>query len=178
MQRLDTNVRGFTLIDTIVVVTIAAVIMAIAVPIANTIISNFRLQNAVMAITGAIQATRMEAISTTLPMKVTFSKATNTYQAAFCSTCNVYATTGAYTNGHAPKTPGGQPFLPNPVAFSGAGSGVTLSADTTFYLRPGGAVQTTEGTTSCPTLAPFTLSYRGTTKTITVGCYGQITVTP
>jgi len=189
MRQASKNVRGFSGIEITVVVAIALVLMAVAVPTANTIMGAFRLQNAVNAVTGAIQATRLQAISTTTPHKLTFTAATNTYQVQYCldtvtgQPCTILTTARTYSNIMLSSvTPTATTTYTGPAAggipFSGVNSGVVLSANTTFYFRPGGAVQSTEGTTTCPTLTPFTLTYNNVTKTITVGCYGQITVTP
>jgi len=182
MRQSSKNARGFSGIEITVVVAIALVLMAVAVPTANTIMTAFRLQSAVNTVTGAIQMTRMQAISTTTPYKLTFTAATNTYQVSYCQVaggqpCSIVAPTGTYGNTIMLSSVA-TTYTATAVSFAGVNSGVILSADTTFYFRPGGAVQSTEGTTTCPTLTPFTLTYNNVTKTITVGCYGQITVTP
>ncbi len=186
MRQSSKNVCGFSGIEITVVVAIALVLMAVAVPTANTVMTAFRLQSAVNTVTGAIQMTRMQAISTTTPYKLTFTAATNTYQVWYCQAvsgqpCSILAPTGTYVNTMLSSVEPANSTYTGPttgVPFAGVNSGVVLSANTTFFFRPGGAVQSTEGTTSCPTLAPFTLTYNNVTKTITVGCYGQITVTP
>lgn len=157
--------RGFTAIETIVVVSIAVIVTAMAVPQGVTILNAYKLQSAVSAVTGAIQATRMQAVGNTTPYKIVFTKSSNSYQISSCNGCSILSPTGnTYTN------------INTSIPFA-TDSRVVLSADTTLYLRPGGAVQLTEGTSACPTVTSFTLTYKGTTKTIAVGCYGQITVT-
>ena len=72
-----------------------------------------------------------------------------------------------------------QNLTPGSGSYANVGSAVPLSAspvtmtpNTTLQFKPDGAVAATVGGLS------FTISYQGTTETITVTNYGNVSVTP
>lgn len=168
--------NGFSMVEMLVVVSIIIVTTAMALPRVFTAVQYRALQNTLLSSAGAIQLARFQAVSTGVPYEITFSSTNSTYQLLACSNCtgNIYDPNSTYTFGTAPA-----PYnLPIPFA---AADGPTLGASQSFYFRPGGAVQTTWGTTNCTTNPPPTsmqlvFSYQGVSKTLTVGCYGNVTV--
>lgn len=161
--------HGFTLMELVVVLAIILVITAIALPQVVTILAMTSMNSAVNAATGAIAAARSQSMSEGEPFKIVFSAASLSYSVSRCATCTS-ATLPADEIYTAVANKTSIPLAPN--------ANLALSADQTLYLRPGGAVQTTVGTTNCSAWPTLTLTNTQVqrTKTITIGCYGQITV--
>lgn len=147
--------RGFTLLELVFVVLIAILLTVIALPILNDVMVSFRLRSAVSSVTGAIQSTRFQAISSGYPYQVVLDKTASTIQAQ--SDPN---RTGTFSN------------LGNAIPLSGSSIPVVLGTSTTLQFRPSGLVAATTGSTT------LTLTYGGKTETITVSSYGNIKVTP
>jgi prepilin-type N-terminal cleavage/methylation domain-containing protein len=147
--------RGFTLIEMVLVVAIVLVIAAISVPVINNVMATYRLRSAVASITGAIQATRYQAISSGYPFQLVLSTTTSTYQVQ-----SDPGLTGTFAN------------VGNAVPLANSAIPVTLGAATTLRFRPSGLVTATVGATT------LTLTYGGKTETIAVSNYGNIKVTP
>ena len=72
--------RGFTLIETVIVVAIALVLGAIAVPFIQSTIRYFSLRAAASSLSGAIQSTRYQAIFHGCKYQIAFRAATYDYQ--------------------------------------------------------------------------------------------------
>ena len=156
--------RGFTLIETVIVVAIALVLGAIAIPFIQSSTRYFSLRAAASSLSGAIQSTRYQAIFHGCKYQIAFRAATYDYQisseapAAGATTC-----AGAFTN------------VGGPIPLAGARTGVTLNADVTLQFSPGGIVQPVAGN-----MAAITLTQPGVTtaETIQVSTYGKVLVTP
>jgi len=146
---------GFTLVEMMVVVAIGIVVTAIAVPTVSSVMNTYRLRAAVSSVTGAIQSTRYQAISSGYAFQVVLSKANSTIQVQ--------------------SDPGGTNTFANvgsAIPLASSSIPVVLGANTTLQFRPSGLVQATAGSTT------LTLTYRGKTETITVSNYGNVKVTP
>ncbi len=152
---------GFSLIEMVLVVSIALLMAVIAIPLLNNIMNAYRLRSAVSAVTGFIQSARYQAISSGYGYRVALNKAASTVQIQ-SDPNNI----GTYTNLCVPAAPA------CPIPLSGSGILVVLGADTTLQFRPSGIVTATAGTTT------LTLTYGGKTETITVSSYGNVKVTP
>src|SRR5215470_13377343 len=72
--------RGFTLLELLFTVLIGIILTAIALPLINNVMTNFKLRSAVASVTGAIQTTRFQAISAGYAYQVVFDKTASTYQ--------------------------------------------------------------------------------------------------
>jgi len=144
---------GFSMIELVVTLAVILVVTAIAVPMIGSAMSGYRLKEAVLSVTGAIQATRYRAISAGYEYRVVFTSATMTYQVQSDPT-----RTGAYAN------------VGNTVPLTS--SKTTLNQDTTLQFRPSGAVSATTGAMT------LVLTLSGKTETITVLPYGNVNVTP
>lgn len=147
--------QGFTLLELVFVVLIALLLTVIALPVLNDVMVGFRLRSAVSSVTGAIQSTRFQAISSGYPYQVVLDKTVSTIQVQ--SDPN---RTGTFAN------------LGSAIPLSGSSIPVVLGTSTTLQFRPSGLVTAAAGSTT------LTLTYGGKTETITVSSYGNIKVTP
>ncbi|HEV3301080.1 MAG TPA: type II secretion system protein [Planctomycetaceae bacterium] len=144
--------RGYSLIEVIFAVVIILILAAFAVPQMGTVIFQYRLQGAVASATWAVQSTRYQALMAGFPYQVVFKKATNNYQIQ-----DLPPGAGAYAN------------VGTAVPLSG--TTIALNQDTTFRFLPNGSVSAPTGA-----LNNFTITYHGSTKTITVSTYGNVKV--
>jgi prepilin-type N-terminal cleavage/methylation domain-containing protein len=171
---------GFTLLELLFVVVIMSIMTAMAVPVATSIIANYRMQAVENAIKGAIQTARYQAISSGFPFAITFNKTTLTYQVTCSPTYNPAQTGNTWIS--TSQCGSTTNYYNSAVPFSTSYS-AQLDNTYTFYMRPGGAVQTADNQViNCSASAgswQMTLSYPGlTNEVITVGCYGDITIAP
>ena len=155
--------RGFSLVELVVVVAIAMIVMATAIPGIRRMSQLYAMRSAVTSVTGAIQAARYNAIFHGCRYQLAFSAAANTYTVA-----NQVGAAGAQTCTAAYSAPG--------AAIPIQGRGTTLGADITLQFLPSGVVQ------AVPAGAiNMKISYAGTglsDEQIQVSNYGKILVTP
>jgi len=153
--------RGFTLLELVLVLLVAGILAAIAVPMIQNTLRVYELRSSVTAVTGAIQATRYQAIYHGCDYQLVFNAATFNYTVQ--SEAPAVGGTACLAAYPAAGTP-----IPLP------GKGVTLGGNVTLVLHPSGQVQTTVGTVS-----PMTVTYPGLpVENITVSNYGRVYVTP
>lgn len=145
---------GFSLIEVLVVIAIAAVLAAYAIPRVDKAVQAYRFNAAVEACTGIIQSTRYQAIMRGYPYALAFDPATLTYQVS-----------------NQPAGATGFTAVGGPVPFANPGE-LTLSQATTLQFGPNGTVQATTGTMS------FQLVSSLKTKTITISGVGNVSVSP
>jgi Tfp pilus assembly protein FimT len=150
---------GFTMIELIMVMLVAMVISAFAIPIVSDVLSFYRLRSAVSNATWAIQATRFQALMAGYPFQVTFSGGTGGvnpgYQiASMPSGTTSYANVGA--------------LIPL------SGSPVTLTANTVIQLQPNGTLAVTA---AGATVTSMQIAYSGNSSTITMSNYGNLAIT-
>jgi hypothetical protein len=121
-----------------------------ALPTTVNALRNYRLTAAVAAATGAISATRYQAIMHAYPYNITFNSADATYQVAS-------------------EPPPATSFtdVAGAVPLSGVGD-VTINQTTTLQFNANGTVSATTGTMS------FTISNGLLTKTISVTGVGDV----
>lgn len=149
------SIRGFTLVEMVFVIAIAMIVVTMSLPIINSVMTTYRLRSAVASITGAIQTTRYQAISSGYPFQLVLSTTSSTFQVQ-----SDPGLSGTYAN------------VGSAVPLANSAIPVVLGADTTLRFRPSGLVAATTGSTT------LTLAYHGKTETITVSNYGNIKVTP
>lgn len=142
---------GFSLLELALVLTLAMITAGMAIPVAQTGIASYQLSAAVDGATGAIQTTRYQAIMNGYPFQLQLIPTNNKFQVLSAVPPNT-----SFSN------------VGNAVPYSGAP--VTLSAATTLQFKPNGSVSVVAGANT------FTISYKGTTKTVTVSNYGSISV--
>jgi Tfp pilus assembly protein FimT len=154
---------GMSIAELLVVVAIALIMAALAVPATRSAVASYQLNAAVDTATGAIQTTRYQAIMHGYPYQVDFDSTANTVKVLS--------------------------EIPPAVTFSAVGSTVPISSSTVvmavgtanagstghaiLQFKPNGVITIPSGQA---TPLSFTISYYGTTKTITVSNYGSITV--
>jgi len=143
--------RGFSLIETVLVLGVILVVTAMAVPLVQSSMANYQLHSSVSNVSGAIQSTRYQAISQGYPFQIVFDKTAGTYQLK-----SNPALDGVFVN-----VGGAVPI---------GSTTTTLGANATLQFSPGGSVKATAGT--------MTLVITGLTKTgtVTVSNYGNVNV--
>lgn len=156
--------EGFSLLELLVVIAIGVVLVGMAIPMVLNAMKSYRLTAAVASATGAIQATRYQAIMRGYPgttaspygYKLTFTPSTNSYQAYnLVPPATTYSAVGT------------------PVPISRLGD-VTISRTVTYLFGANGTVSET----SSPVNMAFQITNPiGGSKTITVSSVGNVTVT-
>ena len=152
--RLRREEAGFSLIEILVVLLIAMVLSAMAVPGFLNAMRTYRLSAAVSAATGAIQATRFQAIMRGYQYQLTLTPSTLSYQ--------------VYNK------------VPSATGFSAVGSAVpiarlgdvTIDQTITLTFNPNGTVSPTAGN------LPFSVSNGIVAKAINVSGVGNVSVSP
>jgi Tfp pilus assembly protein FimT len=152
------RVAGFTMIELVMVMLVAMVISAFALPIVSDVVNFYRLRSAVANTTWAIQSVRFQALMAGYPFQVTFAGGTGginpSYQiASMPSGTLVYSNVGG--------------------AIPLSGSPAVLTAGTVVQLLPNGVVTMTAGGVTSTTMQ---IAYAGNSNTITVSNYGNISV--
>jgi Tfp pilus assembly protein FimT len=154
---------GMSVAELLIVVAIALIMAALAIPTTRSAVASYQLNAAVDTATGAIQATRYQAIMHGYPYQVDFDSTANTF-------------------GVSSEIPPAVIFSPVanavPISSSAVAMGVgTANAGSTGHailqFKPNGTVSIASGQA---TPLSFTISYKGTTKTVTVSNYGSISV--
>ena len=141
---------GYTMLQLVVTVGIIGVLASFALPTTWNALRNYRLNAAVAAATGAITATRYQAIMHAYPYNITFSTNGN-YQVA----SEVPPATSFTSLGSA-------------IPISGVGD-VSINQATTLQFNANGTVSATTGALS------FTISNGILTKTVSVTGVGDVT---
>jgi prepilin-type N-terminal cleavage/methylation domain-containing protein len=145
--------RGFTMLELVMVILIGTILTAAAIPVITRGLYSYRLRGAVAAATWAVQSTRYQALQEGYPYRVVFTSSNAQYQIQSLPPGNVsYANVGS--------------------AVPLSGSAISMTPDTTLQFKPDGAVTAITGGLS------LTISYQGTTETISVTNYGNVSVAP
>jgi prepilin-type N-terminal cleavage/methylation domain-containing protein len=158
--------RGFTLLELVVVVAIAMILAAMAVPFIMNTMRVYRMRSAITSVTGAIAQARYQSIFHGCKTQIVFTKSSYSYQLqSEQPAIGGTACLTAFSN-----VGGSVPLM---------GQGVTIDQNVTLTFTPGGGVGST------PAMSPIqmVLTYPGFTgtvpqETIQVSNYGNITVTP
>ncbi len=162
-SRLERSNRGFSLVEILVALLIGSLLTAMAIPATQSALASYQLDAAIDSVTGIIQGSRYQAIMHGYPYQVDIDPVANTFQlSSEPGGANAYTAVGSAV----------------PIS----GSAITINAGTTnsntpqhatLQFKANGSVIVASGQT--PPLS-FTISYKGTTKTITVSNYGSISV--
>jgi len=145
--------RGFSIVELLIVVLVAMVLTAMAIPQVQAGIYRYRLNGAVANATWAIQSTRYESLRDGVQYQVVFTKSTNSYQ------IQNSADGGATFNNVA-----------NSSAVPLSGVNTVLNQNTTMRFKPNGYVSAPVGALN------FTVSYQGACQQVTVTNYANITL--
>jgi Tfp pilus assembly protein FimT len=138
------------MIEIVITLAVMGTLGAVALPTTVNALRNYRLTAAVASATGAIAATRYQAIMRSYPYNITFNSTNANYQVA-----NEPGGTSSFTN------------VGGAVPLSGVGD-VTINQTTTLQFNANGTVSATTGTLS------FTISNGLLTKTISVTGVGDV----
>ena len=148
------------MIELVMVLVVAGITAAFALPVVQQTVYKYQLKGAVASVTWAIQSTRFQALMQGYPYQVTFTTGSSGSSPTF-QVANEPTGTSSYANVGSSIPLSGKP--------------VVLSATTVFQFQPNGTVATSPVTAAPYT---FTLAYQGTTETITVSTYGNVNVSP
>lgn len=148
-----THTRGYTMLETVIVLLIASVLTAIAVPQVGSAMNRYRLQGAVANCTWAVQSTRYQALRDGIQYQVVFTKSTNSYQIQSSADGGV-----TFTN------------VANSTAIPLAAVNTVLNQDTTLRFKPNGYVSAPVGALN------FNITYNGMCQAVTVTNYANITL--
>lgn len=155
---------GFSVLELLVVVSIALIMAIMAYPAVQSAAKAYQLDAAATSVSGAIQATRYQAIQQGYPYQIDFNSANNQYQVSN-------------------QVPPATSYSPAGSALPISGSQVTLGVGTAnsnetghliLQFSPNGGVSVASGQ-AMP--AVLTISYNGTTKHLTVSTYGSVSTT-
>lgn len=150
IRRSSGLTRGFTMIELVIVLAIGSILTAMAIPQVKSGLYSYRLNSAVAMAKWAIQSTRFQALMKGYPYQVAFDATNVNYQIQNLPSGTTYANVGS----------------PVPLA----AWPMTFNQNTTINFKPNGIVTATVGSNI------FTITYQGTTKTITVSNYGNVAV--
>jgi prepilin-type N-terminal cleavage/methylation domain-containing protein len=151
---------GFTVVEMLVTVAVAATLATISTPQLLNAVKRYRLSSAVASATGAIQSTRYQAIMHGYPYQLTFNANSGTYP-----TYQV-ASEPSGTTSFVPVPPGS----PTPIAPSNE---ETINQTTVMQFNSNGTMTSGQAGN-----AVFTISNGVTTEQITVSGVGYVSVTP
>jgi Tfp pilus assembly protein FimT len=151
-RKLRSAAAGFTAIELIMVLCVASILTAMAIPQVKSGIYRYRLQGAVASAVWAIQSTRYQALMKGFPYQVVFDKSANTYKLQSAPDS---------VNFSDMSVPGIVPL---------SGSATVLNADTTLRFKPNGLVTNQVGALN------FTITYQGLCQKVTVSSYANITL--
>lgn len=145
--------RGYTMLETVIVLLIASVLTVIAVPEVSSAMNRYRLQGAVANATWAIQSTRYQSLQDGIQYQVVFTASTNSYQIQSSSDGGV-----TFTN------------VANSTAVPLAAVNTVLNQNTTLRFKPNGYVSAPVGALN------FTITYNGMCQSVSVTNYANITL--
>jgi type IV fimbrial biogenesis protein FimT len=159
---------GFTLLEALLVIAISLILAGIAVPVFTRSINNYRFNAAVSAVSGAIQATRFQAIMHGCPYQVVFTSSTMSYQVynelpatvgAACAASFSAVGSAVYLESAGPITMSGTSFtftfnsngtVTETASPAGTGLELTNSLKSTYiYVSGVGDVTTCQPTSLC-----------------------------
>lgn len=157
------STAGFSMLEVALVMMIALLMAAMAIPTFHSAVATYQLDAAVDSVTGAIQGARYQAIMHGYMYQVDVNSATNQVQIS-----SEIPPATAFTPTSAAIPISSQAVT---VGVGSAGSGFANHA--TMQFKANGAVLIASGQTSPMVL---TVAYNGTTKTITVSNYASVKV--
>jgi Tfp pilus assembly protein FimT len=149
--------------ELLIVVAIALVMAALAIPTTRMAVASYQLNAAVDTATGAIQGSRYQAIMHGYPYQVDFDSTATTFRVS--SEIPPAVTFSPVANA--------VPISSSTVAMGVGTASAGSAGHAILQFKPNGSISIASGQA-----APlsFTISYYGTTKTVTVSNYGSITV--
>jgi len=164
IKRQNTKCRqsataGFSLIEVIFVLLISTVLTACALPISEAVLYNYRLSAAVSSATWSVQSTRFQALEQGYPFQVTLQGNSSGYNPTYQI---------------ASETIGATSFSNVGTSVPLSGAPVQLNETTVIQFKPNGTVTMTSGGAA---VTSFQILYQGSSHTVTVTNYGDVSVT-
>ena len=170
MVRMETKTNrkkhpaaGFSMLEVALVMMIALLMAAMAIPTFRSAVASYELAAAVDSVTGALQGARYQAIMHGYPYQVDINSTTNQIQV---SSEIPPATTYSATAGPVP-------ISSNPVTVGVGTPGTGFAGHATLQFKANGAVVIASGQAAPMVL---TVTYNNSTKTITVSNYASVKV--
>jgi Tfp pilus assembly protein FimT len=154
---------GFTMLEAVLVLLIALLMAALAIPAGRSAIQSYELVSAVDNVTGAIQGTRYQAIMHGYQYQIDVNSANNQLQVS----SEIPPATSFSSTGSA------LPISSDPIVIGVGSANSSNTGHAILQFKPNGAVVIASGQ-AAPMVLTVTLN--GNTKTITVSNYGSITV--
>ncbi len=154
------RVAGLTLIELMISVSVASILVGIAVPLAKNALAAYDLSAAVAAVSGAIQSTRYQAIAAGCQYTISFYPSSTNYQVS-----------GESLSGTPPSCSPMFSDVGGPIPWSDSGN-ITMSDATTLQFSPNGSVTATTGS------LVFSITNGAQTETVTVSGVGNVTLSP
>ncbi|HYM07208.1 MAG TPA: prepilin-type N-terminal cleavage/methylation domain-containing protein [Terriglobales bacterium] len=153
------NLRGFTIVELLIVVLVGSVLTAISIPLYKTAMMNMQLNSMSSAITGAISQTRYAAIMNAQVYTLAITAPANTYVVSNVTEVTINAAV---------------PLPTKAIAVNGG-----TSATYTFTMCPNGSVYGAGGICVNPTTTPpaLSVSNNGSQINIAVSGVGNVTTT-
>jgi prepilin-type N-terminal cleavage/methylation domain-containing protein len=169
-RRAQRWIRGFSLLELLIVCAIVLILSAIAIPLLSNALAFFRLRGATSAVTGTINKARYQAISQGIQYQTVFTTAVAP-AVPTVQVLNQPVSPGPFVN----FCPSGGAACPAPL--TGSGTAMALGANITLTFTPGG--QVLNGGVPCnPVTNPciMQITYGGKNGNITISRYGNATV--
>jgi Tfp pilus assembly protein FimT len=154
---------GFTLMELLLIVALVMIMTAMAIPSARSAIAGYQLDAAVDSASGIIQGTRYQAIMHGYLYQVDFNSSTNQFQVSNeAPPATAFSAVGTAV-----------PVSTSPIVMAVGTASPSSTGHLILQFKPNGAVSVTSGQ-AAP--ASFTISYNGSTKTLTVSNYGSVSI--
>jgi len=172
-------VRGWTLLELVVVVAIIGVILSMSLPSIQNTILVYRLGAAASSVAAAIQQNRYQSVMIGCPYTVAFTAGSTTYEVQTQKIIQNSSSTAPVCETNLDGSPKFTDVTPPPAIISWtSGTGVSLSPSTTFTFTANGIVSATQGGSNCAMPCSFKVSNtQGATRTILVSGVGNVKVT-
>ncbi len=155
IRRSQTESRGFTLLEMVVVVLVSMIAAAIAIPVIGSALASMNVRSMASALAGAVSSTRYQAIQNS-----------EIYTLVITTPANTYVVKNITTGVSGPTLP----LAKQTVAINGG-----TSATYTFTFCPNGMTYGAGGTCPANNTPPvLTATYQGANMTINVSSVGNV----
>lgn len=136
VRRLVLSSAGLSLVEALIIVSVAGVMMAVAVPSVSTAIVDARANAAMRAVQGHLRVSREEAMKARRVVEVQFTGDSQLRSVRLGDTSNVLATTVLESNMRFQLTAG----VPDTPDAFGQAAALDFGGPTTVYFQPDGSL--------------------------------------